>query len=1042
MAVRTAPLPSTEPRGHLAPGGRRATGATVAVASLVLLPLVTYAVPALFGHPVVPGDDTTQSLPLRQLVGRDLAAGHLPVFDPYLWGGTPLLAGWNAGAAYPFTWLFAVLPGAAAWTVTLASAATAAGVGCYAFLRANALGVVASWLGALTFAFGGGMAAQVSHIGLVAGMAWVPLALLAILRLTRPAVAAAPAVAPRRGEATCRRLERLGRSAGWAAVLAAAVGLVVLAGEPRAVADAAAVLVLYGGWRLVRLVGAARRSDDRPALTIAWGLAGVVAGGVLGVGLGAVQLVPGLAAVATSQRAAVTPFLFSAGSLPAPWLLLLGVPDLLGGSGSLGQPRFFATYNLTEVTGYVGMLPLVAVGSLLGRLRRRQPVPEWAVWYVVAVAGVLLALGTNTPLWHLLIHVPLFGGQRLQSRSILVTGLALAVLLAYWADGWIAGPGGAGAPRRQAGPRWREAGPGWREAAPGWREAALGSLLPVAVIVVVVVGLAWRVPLLEWLAVPGPVAAQAGAIGPWLVPFLVLAVAAIALVWAGWVRGRRAPAFGDGLDGHDSSRPGGRVRARAGILAIFVVVDLVVFAATSVVALGGAGSGTASIAAGASASARPAERRAPAGPRLETGGTRPIATLRLGGRFAVYDPTLLDATALSVLGVPDANVLAGTYSVEGYGSIVDGHYAAATGTHGVSGGGQDVFTPKAAGDGVLDALDTTDVLVPDSYLVAPAGDHAGPSAAARSGRRAGAGAGPGADGRMTTPGGRATWELGTPLSVTGVVVTAQPGTHPQAGPAGGSHPAGPGPPGVGIGLVRADGHVAWASSVTATQTATGPGRAWRATWSAGVHAVGVVVASADGGWEAPLVTTASGTRLRPAGPLDAVLVPPHWRYAGQDGPFAVYRNERARRPLSLEPVAGHGLAGASVARSAGPALEPLPARVSSPHGVWVVRAVAAIPGWSATWTPAGSGVAVPLALRRHGVVQSVRVPQGRGTLTWRYRAPGLRTGGILSGAALVTVLALATVATLGAVGRRRDRKREGGRGPRGRRLVASQGSIE
>ncbi len=47
---------------------------------------------------------------------------------------------------------------------------------------------------------------------------------------------------------------------------------------------------------------------------------------------------------------------------------------------------------------------------------------------------MLLALGGRTPLGHLLIHLPLFGDQRLQSRNILVTDLALAVLLAYWAN--------------------------------------------------------------------------------------------------------------------------------------------------------------------------------------------------------------------------------------------------------------------------------------------------------------------------------------------------------------------------------------------------------------------------------------------------------------------------------------------------------------------------------------------------------------------------------------------------------------------------------
>src|ERR1700760_4848011 len=132
--------------------------------------------------------------------------------------------------------------------------------------------------------------------------------------------------------------------------------------------------------------------------------------------------------------------LFSSGSLPSRWLLLTLVPDLLGGSGSLGQPSFFGTYNLTEITSYIGILPLVAAFALLARAwvtrgpDGRRRVPEWLIWHVQAVVGIVLALGGNSPLGTVLHDLPLFGSQRLQSRNILVLDLALAVLLAYWLD--------------------------------------------------------------------------------------------------------------------------------------------------------------------------------------------------------------------------------------------------------------------------------------------------------------------------------------------------------------------------------------------------------------------------------------------------------------------------------------------------------------------------------------------------------------------------------------------------------------------------------
>ena len=66
--------------------------------------------PTVAGHAFLDGDNFLQNFPLRALVGRDLLHGTLPLWNPYLFSGTPLLGGFNAGAAYPATWLMAILP--------------------------------------------------------------------------------------------------------------------------------------------------------------------------------------------------------------------------------------------------------------------------------------------------------------------------------------------------------------------------------------------------------------------------------------------------------------------------------------------------------------------------------------------------------------------------------------------------------------------------------------------------------------------------------------------------------------------------------------------------------------------------------------------------------------------------------------------------------------------------------------------------------------------------------------------------------------------
>ena len=160
-------------------------GDLLAIVVLGLVPLAWYGIPALAGHPLLPGDDLVQNFPLRVLVGQQLRQGHLPVYDPYIWSGAPLLGGWNAGALYPFTFLFAVLPAALAWTVNEFVVYWVAVLGLYAFLRAVGRRPLSSASGAASFGFAGAMDVHLVHFGLVAGTSWLPLILLSMVKLTR-----------------------------------------------------------------------------------------------------------------------------------------------------------------------------------------------------------------------------------------------------------------------------------------------------------------------------------------------------------------------------------------------------------------------------------------------------------------------------------------------------------------------------------------------------------------------------------------------------------------------------------------------------------------------------------------------------------------------------------------------------------------------------------------------------------------------------------------------------------------------------------------
>ena len=185
----TSPLRAVAPRpGDPGEGRARsvAAWARTHAALLVLLavPFAVFGIPQLFDHALLDGDNFIQNFPLRVLVGRDLDHGMLPLWNPYLFSGTPLLAGFNAAAAYPGTWLMAVLPVFVAWALAFAAVYDLALAGMYLFLRREGLCRAAATFGAATFAFAGYMTAQIVHVDLIEGAAVLPWMLLAVHGLT------------------------------------------------------------------------------------------------------------------------------------------------------------------------------------------------------------------------------------------------------------------------------------------------------------------------------------------------------------------------------------------------------------------------------------------------------------------------------------------------------------------------------------------------------------------------------------------------------------------------------------------------------------------------------------------------------------------------------------------------------------------------------------------------------------------------------------------------------------------------------------------
>ena len=380
---------------------RRLIGPVWPYALFIGLPAAAFILPDVFGgHLLLTGDNLQQNYPLHVLVGSVYRQGELPFWNQYIFSGTPLLGGFNAGAFYPLTGLFAVLPDRVAWIATEVTLFSLVAIGMYLFLRALKLSTIACALAASTCMCSGVVLSQVSHVDMTEGFASLPFMLLAVVHMARD-----------------------GRWR-WSVLLGLAFALVIFGGAPEAMLDEGLVVLAYAAltagldrtrwWRVLSRGGA---------------------GAALALCLSAVQWLPGIAVISNSQRSAFGSGFAETGSFAPANSLLSLVPYLFGGYGHLGEAKFFSHYNLPEVGIYVGILPIIALVTLWRpRWPSRLAPRERRTWYIIALLGLLLAFGANTPLEHIFNALPLYGRQRLQSRNMIDVSIAFCVLFAGWID--------------------------------------------------------------------------------------------------------------------------------------------------------------------------------------------------------------------------------------------------------------------------------------------------------------------------------------------------------------------------------------------------------------------------------------------------------------------------------------------------------------------------------------------------------------------------------------------------------------------------------
>jgi len=370
------------------------------IRAVALLFLAAVALnPGLFQKHERVDERITQNLPDRLFGVRSLLEGRLPLWNPCLFGGTPHIATHQSAFFYPPNiLLFSIVPPIRALKISTALHSLLAGLFMFLYLRRLRIRPFGAAAGGLVFMMCGYLLSHESHTANRDSVVWIPLLFFF----------------------TEGFLKRRGRADFAGGALCFAV--MVFSGYMHTTVIAG---FMVGVYLLFRLLFSRGKFKLKGALGVGLMI-------TAGAGLAAVQILATWGILDQTPRQEITYEVFSSGFFPLSYLPLIFFPLLFGGGYPHGIPcRYCGVHNLHELTGWIGILPLVlaGLGFFLARKGRRRPAA--LAWMTIAASSLFLCFGRDNPLYRITYYIPGYNLFKGPAKNWLGVHLGVAVLAGF-----------------------------------------------------------------------------------------------------------------------------------------------------------------------------------------------------------------------------------------------------------------------------------------------------------------------------------------------------------------------------------------------------------------------------------------------------------------------------------------------------------------------------------------------------------------------------------------------------------------------------------
>lgn len=347
------------------------------------------------------GDDQIRIFyPERTFTNAMLTKKFVPLWNPYVFAGTPHLSNFQSAVFYPLNILYTFLPQISAWTILLVIQPIMATFFMYFFLKLFKLEKIALWLGAISFGFSGFMLVW-NQENVVVGQAalWLPLVLLGIEGF----------------------LTTTNRRIYYYLIAVLALTCSFLAGFFQITFYIFILTFLYGIFRAKTIQTGLKKKTIFTLVSIY----------VFSLLISAVQLLPSIESFLESPRSTSSAwYLFETYLLPITHIFNAIIPDIFGNPGAY---NFFGRGFYRETILYAGLIPLVFAIYACSKVKTNFVI---SFFTTAALLSFFLTLDSPFTRWLFRLPFPLLP-TFLPSRIFVITTFSIATLSAFGLSFWI-----------------------------------------------------------------------------------------------------------------------------------------------------------------------------------------------------------------------------------------------------------------------------------------------------------------------------------------------------------------------------------------------------------------------------------------------------------------------------------------------------------------------------------------------------------------------------------------------------------------------------